>query len=109
MRASESIAIASERLSARHVPDATLEAEVLLRHVIDVSRAQLYASLDRPLGERWHAVARRKMRLIRCCAFSHLDSQRTRGVPWTGMGARSLAHQSSIGRNGSLNGTQVPS
>ena len=51
MRASESIAIASERLSASHVPDATLEAEVLLRHVIDVSRAELYACLNRPLGD----------------------------------------------------------
>ena len=45
------MATASQRLSASQVPDATLEAEVLLRHVIDVSRAQLYASLDRPLGD----------------------------------------------------------
>ena len=51
MRASEALASASERLSASHVPDATLEAEVLLRHIIDVSRAELYASLDRPLGD----------------------------------------------------------
>ena len=51
MRASEALASASERLSASHVPDAPLEAEVLLRHIIGVSRAELYASLDRPLGE----------------------------------------------------------
>jgi release factor glutamine methyltransferase len=51
VRASEALATASQRLSASHVPDATLEAEVLLRHVIDVSRAELYASLDRPLGD----------------------------------------------------------
>ncbi len=51
MTASEALASASERLSASHLPDATLEAEVLLRHVVDMSRAELYASLDRPLGE----------------------------------------------------------
>ena len=51
MTATEALASASERLSASQVPDATLEAEVLLRHVIDVSRAQLYASLDRPLAD----------------------------------------------------------
>ena len=51
MTASEALAYASERLSASHLPDATLEAEVLLRHVVDMSRAELYASLDRPLGE----------------------------------------------------------
>ena len=50
MRASEALTSASGRLSASHIPDAPLEAEVLLRHVIDVSRAELYASLDRPLG-----------------------------------------------------------
>ncbi len=51
MTASEALASASERLSASHVPDANLEAEVLLRNIIDVSRAELYATLDRPLGE----------------------------------------------------------
>ncbi len=51
MRASEALAAAAQRLSASHVPDATLEAEVLLRHIIDASRAELYASLDRPLGD----------------------------------------------------------
>ncbi len=51
MTASEALAYASERLSASHLPDATLEAEVLLRHVVDMSRAELYAALDRPLGE----------------------------------------------------------
>ncbi len=51
MRASEALAAASGRLSASDLPDATLEAEVLLRHVIGVSRAGLYASLDRPLGD----------------------------------------------------------
>ena len=51
MTASEALAYASERLSASHLPDATLEAEVLLRHVVDMSRAELYASLDRPLGD----------------------------------------------------------
>ena len=69
MRASEALASASERLSASHVPDAPLEAEVLLRHIIDVSRAELYASPDRPLGDAEVAELQR------------LTALRTKGEP----------------------------
>ena len=38
---------AREAFTCRHVEDAHLEAEVLLRHILGVSRAQLYADLQR--------------------------------------------------------------
>ena len=69
MRASKALASASKRLSASHVRDAPLEAEVLLRHILGVGRAQLYASLDRPLRDAEVAELQR------------LTSLRTEGEP----------------------------
>ncbi len=40
----------SNRLEAANVVDAGLEAEVLLRHVLGIDRAEYFASLERPLA-----------------------------------------------------------
>jgi release factor glutamine methyltransferase len=47
--------------TCRHVEDAHLEAEVLLRHILGVSRAQLYADLQR---ESTHAETSRYRQLV---------------------------------------------
>jgi release factor glutamine methyltransferase len=39
-----------DRLDAANVPDAGLEAEVLLRHVLGVDRAEYFASLEQPMA-----------------------------------------------------------
>jgi release factor glutamine methyltransferase len=39
-----------DRLSAADVPDAGLEAEVLLRHALGIDRAEYFASLERPVA-----------------------------------------------------------
>ena len=46
MRVSESWACAGAELSRRGVDDPTLEAEVLVRHVLGLSRAQLFSTLN---------------------------------------------------------------
>ena len=49
MRFGESIVDIAETISDRNIPDANLEAEVLLRHVLGLDRAQLYAELESPV------------------------------------------------------------
>ena len=46
MKIRESIAGIADTISGRNIPDASLEAEVLLRHVLGLDRAQLYADLE---------------------------------------------------------------
>ena len=46
MNIRESIAGIAETISDRNIPDANLEAEVLLRHVLGLDRAQFYAELE---------------------------------------------------------------
>ena len=51
MKIRESIAGVSEAISERNIPDANLEAEVLLRHVLRLDRAQLYSDLEGSVSE----------------------------------------------------------
>ena len=50
MRIGESLARLSRRLSDQGIPDAGIEAEVLLRHVVGLERAEFFAALDEPLS-----------------------------------------------------------
>ncbi len=49
MNASRAVAFASKRLADGQILDSYLEAEVLVRHLLGVSRAEFFASLDHPL------------------------------------------------------------
>ena len=51
MNIRESIAGVAETISDRSIPDANLEAEVLLRHVLGLDRAQLFAELEASVTE----------------------------------------------------------
>jgi len=46
----EALAKAREFLTENQIEDAALEGEILLRHVLDISRAQLYTELDSDLS-----------------------------------------------------------
>lgn len=64
MTCEQAIAIARSVLKLHHIQDAAIEAEVLLRHVLNLSRSQLYANLDREMtaedAERYlHLIKRR--------------------------------------------------
>jgi release factor glutamine methyltransferase len=48
----QALAHASRTLAESHVEDASLEGEILLRHVLGMNRAQLYTDLDRDLGTK---------------------------------------------------------
>ena len=50
MRIAEHLAEVADRLAREGIPDSALEAEVLLRHVLDVDRAHLFASMDSALS-----------------------------------------------------------
>ena len=51
MNASKAVAYASKRLSDGQILDPYLEAEVLVRYLFGASRAEFFASLDRPLSQ----------------------------------------------------------
>jgi release factor glutamine methyltransferase len=60
----QALARARETLGTNSIPDASLESELLLRHVLKMDRVQLYLELDSELhGEKeqafWESVARR--------------------------------------------------
>ncbi len=64
MNVKEALGQARDVLVAKHIGDANLEAEVLLRHTLSLSRVQLYLQFDRELGARenedfWQLVGRR--------------------------------------------------
>lgn len=64
MTCEQAIAMARSVLKLHRIQDAPIEAEVLLRHVLNLSRAALYANLDREItaedAERYlHLVKRR--------------------------------------------------
>ncbi len=50
MTLAEALRAAREDLSRRTVEDAALEAEILLRHALGLSRSQLYVELEREIG-----------------------------------------------------------
>ncbi|MFC2066667.1 peptide chain release factor N(5)-glutamine methyltransferase [Chloroflexota bacterium] len=55
---------ACELLTANSIEDASLEAELLLRHVLEIDQVQLYLGLNRELSPKqeatyWHIIARR--------------------------------------------------
>ena len=51
MTLDEALREAREELSRRRVEDAALEAEVLLRHVLGLSRSQLYLEVERQITQ----------------------------------------------------------
>ena len=64
MTASEALRRAREMLAARQIEDAGLEAELLLRHALQKSRAELYLDLNEALSPEkaatfWHLIVRR--------------------------------------------------
>ena len=64
MRTSVALAVNADRLSQAGVCDAGLEAEVLIRHLLRMERAEFFASPDRELGlsqqRRLSALVRRR-------------------------------------------------
>ena len=52
MRIMESLVRAAETLVHHHIPDSKIEAEVILRHVLGMERADFFASLNEPLAPR---------------------------------------------------------
>lgn len=64
MTAAEALRRARQRLAARKIDDAALEAELLLRHTLKKSRAELYLELNKALSPEetatfWQLIARR--------------------------------------------------
>ena len=61
----EAVHVAREKLERAGVEDASIEAEVLLRHVLNLTRAQLYADYDREMGpvqnQRYSRLLRRRL------------------------------------------------
>lgn len=56
---SQALKEAKRTLAANDIPDATLESELLLRHLLGISRVQLYLDLDDPLAREQQAAYRR--------------------------------------------------
>lgn len=64
MTRKQAISQARDILETNKIEDASLEAELLLRHTLKISRAQLYLDLDRELRNEqeetfWHLIKRR--------------------------------------------------
>ena len=49
----EALRQAEARIASGDIPDARLEAELLLMHCLSLDRAGLYARLREPLSQRW--------------------------------------------------------
>lgn len=56
MTQAEALRHAREMLAAHQIDDANLEAELLLRHILNKSRAELYLDLNKELGTGEHAA-----------------------------------------------------
>jgi len=59
MSLSQALKEAKRTLAANDIPDATLESELLLRHLLDINRVQLYLDLDDPLTREQREAYRR--------------------------------------------------
>ena len=62
MKISQFLARAAEQLSERHIPDPYIEAEVLLRHVLGMKRAELFVASDEALTSHQEERVRRFLR-----------------------------------------------
>ena len=51
MKLKEALAHARKLLNNQHIQDASLEAEILLRHILEIDRARLYTESDKDLTE----------------------------------------------------------
>lgn len=79
MTLSEALRSASNILSTAEIEDALVEAELLLCHILGVSKAQLYSQPERPLtateaGHLQHLLQRRLLHeptayILKCCQF----------------------------------------
>jgi release factor glutamine methyltransferase len=62
----EALRQAEARIASRHIPDARIEAELLLMHALGVQKADLYARLGEPLtpavGDEFMALVERRLR-----------------------------------------------
>lgn len=59
MKLKQALVQAREELAAAGIEDVSLEAELLLRHALEISRVQLYQCLDSELGRRQEEAFRR--------------------------------------------------
>jgi release factor glutamine methyltransferase len=62
----EALRQAEARIALQNVPDARIEAELLLMHALGIQRAELYARLTEPLssavGDKFEALVERRLR-----------------------------------------------
>ncbi len=62
----EALRQAEAQIASRNIPDARIEAELLLMHALGVERAELYASLGEPLpstvGDKFQSLVERRLR-----------------------------------------------
>ncbi len=62
----EALRQAEAQIASRNIPDARIEAELLLMHALGVERAELYASLGEPLpstvGDKFRSLVERRLR-----------------------------------------------
>jgi len=65
----QALSRARHRLVARHITDAPLESELLMRHALNLDRVQLYLELDREMTRQQEQ------------AFTELIARRCRGEP----------------------------
>ncbi len=62
----EALRQAEAQIASRNIPDARIEAELLLMHALGIRRAELYARLGEPLpstvGEKFQSLVERRLR-----------------------------------------------
>ena len=79
----EALRQAEARIASRNIPDARVEAELLLMHSLGIQRAELYARLGEPLpspeGETFRGLVERRLRreptayILRRCEFYGIE------------------------------------
>ena len=81
----EALRQAEAQIDSRNIPDARIEAELLLMHSLSIQRAELYARLSEPLpsseGSRFRGLVERRLRheptayILGRCEFYGVDLQ----------------------------------
>jgi release factor glutamine methyltransferase len=79
----EALRQAEARITSQNIPDARVEAELLLMHSLGIQRAELYARLGEPLpspeGEEFRGLVERRLRreptayILRRCEFYGIE------------------------------------
>ena len=81
----EALRQAEAQIASRNIPDARIEAELLLMHALGIERAELYARLGEPLpstvGDKFQSLVERRLRhepaayILGWCGFYGIELQ----------------------------------